>query len=329
MCDGELIQNFGDYKISEEYGNLIGVRNETDKIYFDFCVDVDSDNIRSIFILCNTERTIKKCCPAGTIMHRSGNIFDCKQSSDPVILEDIIQEIEEKPNIKILYSEHQIFFRRNGNFSSFDQSINFDCVDKISDSWVLFSRIQRPLSPWLEIVSIFFVILFILHLRTRYFDPHLLIYFNKFKKKEIIEDEAATSLNPSSSQKSQSQPQNKSFSKRSLKKIIPIKLLLFYATLILVKLILSISFEIFQKPQLLFCRNIILVSSSCVLMSVWFEIVFRKRINKKSNTYYFLSVILISLAMASIFSHLAHEFNEIGEFDQVTFGPTVTGFSFN
>jgi hypothetical protein len=104
MCDGELIQNFGDYKISEEYGNLVGVRNETDKIYFDFCVDADSENDKSFLILCDTEKTIRKCCPAGTMIHRSGNMFHCKQSSDPVILEDIVNQVEEKPNIRILYS---------------------------------------------------------------------------------------------------------------------------------------------------------------------------------------------------------------------------------
>jgi hypothetical protein len=162
MCDGEFVHDFEDYKINEEFGNLVGVKNETDKIYFDFCVDVDSENGQSVAILCDNERTIRKCCPGGTMIHRSGSIFQCKPSSDPVILEDILNQVEEKPNIRILYSEHQVFFRRNRKFTSFDQLKKFDCVDKFSNSWVLFSRIQRPVPPCVIIFSIFIIILFIL-----------------------------------------------------------------------------------------------------------------------------------------------------------------------
>ncbi len=321
MCVGELIQNHGKNKISEEYGNLVGVKNETDKIYFDFCVDADSENGQNVAILCNTERTIKKCCPAGTKIHRSGNIFDCKPTSDPVILEDIVNQVEEKPNIRILYSEHQVFFSSK-NFTNFDQLDNSDCVDKFNRTWVIVNKFQRPLSPWTEIFNIIFIVLFILYMRINFFDFQLLNKFKdcskNFRKKEIVEDgKAATSLDLLSNLKaSTSQPQNnKSFSNGSLKIIIPIKLLLYYATLILVKLILSISFEIFQKPQFLFWHDILLVGSSCVFMSIWFEIVFRKRANKKSDTYYFSSIVLLTLAMALIFVHLTSKFDEIGEFD--------------
>jgi hypothetical protein len=251
-------------------------------------------------------------------------MLHCKQNSDPVILEDIVNQVEEKPNIRILYSEHQVFFRSNDKFSSFNQLDTFDCVDIFNNSWVLFNRIQRPLSPWLEIVSIIFIILFIVYFRVKYFDPQLLIKLRDYSKaskkrgeEEVVENaETTISLDSSINQKpsSRQSQNNDASSKRSLKKIMPIKLLLYYATLILVKLILSISFKIFQKPQFLFLNDILLVGSSCVLMSVWFEMVFRKRTNKKSDTFYFLWILFFSMAMAFAFAFICKSFDEIGEF---------------
>jgi hypothetical protein len=160
-------------------------------------------------------------------------------------------------------------------------------------------------------------------MRVRYFDPQLLIKLRdcsgicKESEEEVVDNADPTiSLDSSFNQKpSTSQFQNNdASSKRSLKKIMPIKLLLYYATLILVKLILSISLEIFKNRRILFWNDILLVSSSCVFMAVWFEIVFRKRANKKSDTFYFLWIIFLTLTMALAFALLTCKFDEIGKF---------------
>lgn len=318
QCDGKTILN-KPINIHKEYANLI-VGNETSTFNHDFCVDADSETGQNVAIICKNDKIIRKCCPIGEKI-KSDSIFTCQPDKNLTVLEDIVDHVKSRPNLKVINSASKLFYYGE-LLQNFAQLNEFNCVDKFYYQWIVFNVFKRPLSPWIEILSIIFIIVFVFFVWVKYINSNLLdifrIFIRDYRKNEEPDESNKNKYDIVSVVATTSHanhPVNEIVpsikSKYSDKKTVPIKLLIIYSILIFITHFLSICLEIFQNSKIVYYKDTFLLSSCCVLTSVWYEVCFRRRAKEKSETYYFASILLATLLSVSIF-HKQINYSEQG-----------------
>ncbi len=114
-------------------------------IYNDFCVDVDSESGRSVFIICENYIQIKKCCKLKQILKKTNNRFECFESANFTYLTDINQifkNYDQLPNIEFITENsinlEEYIFKVNASESSIVEMEDLNsCYDKLNDVWIL------------------------------------------------------------------------------------------------------------------------------------------------------------------------------------------------
>jgi hypothetical protein len=157
MCGGFLTDD-PDYKVTEN-GTLVRYTspNETYyELYNDFCVDIDSTSGNQIVIICNNQKTIRKCCEKTLkLMEVKTGHFQCRSTKKAVLLNDLSKILwensETKPNLEFEPSQFSNFgnsklvtkfdstdflFDENQTMVQYQNETEF-CLDKLNEKWIL------------------------------------------------------------------------------------------------------------------------------------------------------------------------------------------------
>ncbi len=141
FCQGKLISD-ENFKVTQD-GILMNFTNiEIEKyVYNDFCVDVDFESGRSVFIVCENHIKIKKCCELNQILKKIDDQYHCVRSNKLEYLTDFNQIFganDRLPNIEFItddlsnLEEYKFKTISNGTVEEIIEKSS-TCVDKLSN----------------------------------------------------------------------------------------------------------------------------------------------------------------------------------------------------
>jgi uncharacterized membrane protein len=188
FCQGKFISD-KNFKVTQK-GILMNFTNiEIERyIYNDFCVDVDFESGRSVFIICENFKKIKKCCKLNQILKKTDGRFECIESLNVMNIADfhpIIKTDDRLPNIEFITEnsinlEEYLFEMHvsDGTIKKLNENSSI-CIDKLSNGeWIQLDtkKHSESIGSWIW-VSILGLVLILLIL--------LIIYcFKKFTRRK-------------------------------------------------------------------------------------------------------------------------------------------------
>lgn len=290
-CVGEIFKsnNF----VVNQYGRLFHYTNEMNDtiknftIYNDFCVDVDSKNGENIFIVCNHTRVILKCCKLNERIHeeKDGG-HRCLQNYSSDFPNDVVKffrssKHQQYPNVKfeivnnffnspyIIIEEEFDFFVRDNLLVIDESTYDEFCLEKEQNHWIAAIRYNGSDKVERILFSPFLELISILALSaTRFYYFREKDNCRKFRSKFLVA----------------------------------------YTWTLSVELSVSAIIVYFPKDYLVFLKELLVLTSFCVLTALWCEISFKNRKKTFSNLSIVTLYIFFSIIYLTLFVKLIHKY---------------------
>jgi hypothetical protein len=150
FCQGKLISD-ENFKVTQK-GILMNFTNIGMEryIYNDFCVDVDFESGRSVFIICENYVKFKKCCKLNSLLKKIDGEYHCVRSKKLVYLTDtneIFGTNDQLPNIEVIIENYGEFKFKMNISNVANQKIikgSNTCIDKeVVNKWVQLEIIEH------------------------------------------------------------------------------------------------------------------------------------------------------------------------------------------